>query len=92
MNEYKKSEIDWIGNIPKQWDISRIKYTSEIYTGNSISDSLKSLYEDSENAYPYISTKDIDANDDTIDYNNGLYTKKTTLILELRRKIVLYCV
>ena len=76
MNEYKKSEIDWIGNIPKQWDISRIKYTSEIYTGNSISDSLKSLYEDSENAYPYISTKDIDANDDTIDYNNGLYTKK----------------
>lgn len=93
MGEYKNSKIEWIGNIPQDWYLSRIKYTSEIYTGNSISDSLKSMYEDSENAYPYISTKDININDDTINYDNGLYTKKDDNSFRIApEKSILMCI
>jgi len=27
-NSYKESEIDWIGNVPKEWEIKKLKYIS----------------------------------------------------------------
>lgn len=75
MREMKNSGIEWIGEIPVEWNIIKCKYVASLYTGNSIKDENKSLYEDFINAIPYISTKDIDVVFNTIDYENGLYIK-----------------
>lgn len=70
---YKDSGIEWIGEIPQEWDIKKTKYCCNVYTGNSISDDEKDNYTNEENAIPYIATKDIDANTNAINYENGLY-------------------
>ena len=75
MNTLKNSGVQWIGNIPTEWEINKIKNVANVYTGNSISDDDKSLYSDKEDAFPYIATKDINIIDNTIDYENGMYTK-----------------
>ena len=72
----KYSGIEWIGEIPEEWKVKKIKYVSNLYTGNSISDDEKGYYEDSEYAFPYIATKDVSAEDSSIDYENGMYTKQ----------------
>lgn len=69
----KDSGIEWIGEIPEGWEITKIKRKAQIYTGNSIKDSEKENYLNYENSRPYIPTKAINVNDSTIDYNNGLY-------------------
>jgi type I restriction enzyme S subunit len=76
MREMKDSGVEWIGNIPKDWSVTKFKYIAEIYTGNSISDNDKDNYTDKDNAIPYIATKDITQGFNTIDYNNGLYIKE----------------
>lgn len=75
MNILKNSGIEWIGNIPSEWEINKIKNVANVYTGNSISDDDKGLYSDKDDAFPYIATKDINIIDNTIDYENGMYTK-----------------
>ena len=74
-HEMKDSGVKWIGKIPSDWEISKFKYVSELYTGNSIKDTEKDNYLDEENAYPYIATKDISIDYNTINYRNGMYTK-----------------
>lgn len=75
MSNMKYSGIEWIGNIPEEWNVNKIKNVINIYTGNSIPDDDKGNYEDNTNAIPYIATKDIDSNNFSVDYNNGMYTK-----------------
>lgn len=75
--EMKDSGIEWIGEIPREWSINKFKYISELYSGNSIKDNEKDNYINSTNAYPYIATKDIDYNYNTVDYNNGMFTQIT---------------
>ena len=72
---YKDSSIAWIGEIPGDWEVCRLKDTSSLYTGNSIKDEKKDYYEDKNDARPYIATKDIDATYMTANYENGLYIK-----------------
>ena len=72
-NTYKDSGIEWIGKIPQDWNLTKIKYCCSVYTGNSISDDEKDNYTNEENAIPYVATKDIDADTNTINYDNGLY-------------------
>lgn len=72
---YKDSKIAWIGNIPSDWEVCRIKDSASLYTGNSIKDEEKDFYSDSEDARPYIATKDIDATYLSANYENGLYIK-----------------
>lgn len=72
----KDSGIEWIGEIPTNWKVCRFKNVANLYTGNSIKDNEKDNYLDSYDAIPYISTKDITKDFCTIDYNNGLYTKR----------------
>lgn len=71
---YKDSELEWLGKIPSEWTNSKLKYHSFIYNGNSISDNEKENYEnlDITSSIPYVSTKDIDSNFLTIDYDNGM--------------------
>lgn len=71
--DMKDSGVQWIGYIPKAWNITKIKMLSDIYTGTSISDDLKDRYTVKENAIPYISTKDLDISSKSIDYDNGLF-------------------
>ena len=75
MRAMKDSGIPWIGEIPEGWNVCRVKDVALLYNGNSIKDEEKENYTNDTNAYPYISTKDIDAVYQTIDYTNGLYTK-----------------
>lgn len=82
----KNSNIQWIGDIPDDWEVSKFKYVSTIYTGNSIKDEHKSNYESSEDARPYISSKDIDVHTGNVDYNNGLYIKKDDSTFRVARK------
>lgn len=72
---YKDSDIAWIGEIPSEWGVCRLKDSALLYTGNSIKDENKDNYTDSENARPYIATKDIDATYLNANYENGLYIK-----------------
>ena len=71
----KNSGVEWIGEIPENWEISKTKYLTKLYTGNSIKDEEKNLYEDKADAVPYISSKDINATFSTTNYENGMYVK-----------------
>ena len=72
-DSYKDSGVEWIGKIPSHWRKSKFKFVSDLYTGNSLNDSQKLQYE-SENPddIPYVSSKDIDVEFQTVNYNNGL--------------------
>ena len=72
---YKDSGIAWIGKIPSEWKVCRIKNSASLYTGNSIKDEEKDYYTDYKNARPYIATKDIDATYLSANYENDLYIK-----------------
>lgn len=67
----KDSGIDWIGQIPKHWEVKRLKDCFNLFTGNSISD--KSGFENSVDSIPYVATKDIDFYTGKITYDNGIY-------------------
>ncbi len=70
---YKDSGIDWLGEIPAHWELKRSKFVNKIYNGNSLNDNQKSKYQsDNLQHLAYISSKDINLNYSTIDYNNGI--------------------
>lgn len=73
----KDSGIQWIGKIPDNWRVIRSKYVAVTYTGNSIKDEEKYMYEDEEEADLYVATKDVDAHTGNIIEHNSLYIKKT---------------
>lgn len=74
MSQIKDSGIGWIGEIPEEWNIKKFKYIAKLYTGNSISDEEKYLYENNvnERSYPYVSTKDVNLNTKTVNYDSGM--------------------
>lgn len=76
MREMKNSGVEWIGDIPSEWKIRKIKNVCSIYTGNSIKDNEKNNFTDSTNAIPYIATKEIEASSSKINYDNGMYIKR----------------
>ena len=58
--------------IPDSWRWVRINNCSDVYTGNSISESVKKLkYTGLSEGFNYIGTKDVDF-DNTINYENGI--------------------
>lgn len=91
--ELKDSGVEWIGKIPKDWEVGKFKYSSLLYTGNSIKDNEKDNYTDSESSYPYISTKDINIDYNTINYDNGMYTKVDDKTFKIANKdSILICI
>ena len=69
--KYKDCGMEWIGGIPVHWDLIKYKYFANLYTGNSIPDGEKYIYEEVDEGFSYISTKDVGV-DRTIDYDNGM--------------------
>ena len=73
--------------------ICKLKNECEIYTGNSISDSEKDNYIDSNNANPYISTKDINVDTHQISYYNDMFVKKENKKFKIAPKnSILLCI
>jgi type I restriction enzyme S subunit len=84
---YKPSGIEWIGEIPENWDLIKLKYISNLYNGSSLNDNQKELFESSNmDDIPYVSTKDIDFNSQKIDYDNGLRIPKSNTSFKLGKK------
>ncbi len=75
MRKMKDSGIEWIGQIPEDWKTCFVKNIANVFTGNSIKDEQKQYYEDKFDAVPYISSKDINAVLQEIDYDNGMWIK-----------------
>ncbi|HDZ5095286.1 TPA: restriction endonuclease subunit S [Campylobacter jejuni] len=76
MKNFKDSGIEWLGEIPQDWEVVKIKFLAIFYTGDSIKDSEKHKYCFSNNSIPYIATKDIDINTNVVNYNNGMFIEK----------------
>ena len=74
---HKENRSVWFGDIPNNWKISKLKYVVNIYTGNSLNDIEKSNFSTDDivekNGYNYISSKDIDVNNNTCNYDTGLF-------------------
>lgn len=93
MREMKDSGVGWIGEIPQDWTVCRFKDVVSLYTGNSIKDEEKGMYQDKSEAHAYIATKDIDAVFNTVDYDNGLYIKDDDLSFRIApAKSCLMCI
>lgn len=90
---YKDSGIEWISEVPSHWRTCPLKYVALLYNGNSIKDDEKSLYEDSTDAIPYIATKNINVDNNNIDYNNGMFIKKAdTSFVRAPKESTLMCI
>ena len=71
---YKPSGVKWLGEIPSHWEMICTKHIARLYTGNSMNEASKEKYSCFRNdAYPYISSKDISLNNGDVDYENGMY-------------------
>lgn len=91
--EMKDSGVEWIGKISNKMEITKLKFVSDLYTGNSIKDNEKDNYQDSNEAYPYIATKDISIGDNIVNYTNGMYTKFTDERFRIAKKdSILLCI
>lgn len=84
---YKDSTVEWLGEIPEQWKVKKLKFVAHIFNGDSLNESLKKQYS-SENLedLAYISSKDINVNDSSITYENGLRIPKDNLKLKVAPK------
>ncbi len=87
-SNYKDSGVEWLGEIPSEWENSKLKYHSLIYNGNSISDNEKSQYENLDRNFsvPYVSTKDINADYLSIDYENGMRISSNQTNFKIAKK------
>ncbi len=82
----KPSGIEWIGDIPEGWEIVRLRYLANLFTGNSLNDEEKELYSSYSSGIPYVSTKDIDLESNVINYDNGLMIPQETCTLKIAPK------
>ena len=72
-SNYKESDIEWIGRIPSDWSITKLKFISNIFNGNSLNEDLKEKYEsDDLKNISYISTKDVEQDTGKINLQNGI--------------------
>ena len=93
MRKMKNSGIEWIGEIPENWDFIKNKFLALIYTGNSIKDEEKSKYEDPTDSVPYIATKNISLENSKIDTSDILFIKKNdTSFLRAHNGDTLMCI
>lgn len=70
---YKYSGVDWIGEIPEGWEVRKLKFICDVYNGDSLNENQKKQYSsDNQSHLPYISSRDIDVNFSTANYENGL--------------------
>lgn len=76
---YKDSGVEWLGVIPEHWKVIKLKFISKIFNGDSLNETKKKQFESNNlNDLAYISSKDIDVEDSSINYLNGLRIPKNT--------------
>ncbi|MDP3007467.1 MAG: restriction endonuclease subunit S [Methylococcales bacterium] len=69
--EYKASGVEWLGDIPNDWSISRLKMFSKIYSGGTPDKNNKSYWENG--SIPWIASGEV---------NQDIIKTPTTLITE----------
>ncbi|WP_214844142.1 restriction endonuclease subunit S [Exiguobacterium sp. s150] len=68
--EYKSSEIEWIGEIPTDWDVKKIKWMTSIKRGASPRPIDDPKYFDEDGEYAWVRIADVS--------NAGMYLEQTT--------------
>lgn len=86
-NELKPSGVEWLGDIPKDWEVSRLKYVfKSMISGGTPNSSDEKNYTDFENGIPFISISDMSKSDFIYKTSKSLTTKglveKNLTILE----------
>lgn len=72
LRNLKNDTSEYDSDLPSNWSVAKMMTVSELYTGNSISESIKkSKYTCLSSGYNYIGTKDVGF-DCSIAYNNGV--------------------
>ena len=59
MRKMKDSGIEWIGEIPEEWKICKLKRVANILTGSTPSKKNDCSYYSKENGYPWIKAEDL---------------------------------
>ena len=57
--KYKDSGIEWIGEIPEHWVVSKLKYSLDEIIGGGTPDTSNPSYWDDENGIPWVAISDI---------------------------------
>ena len=83
MRAMKDSGIEWIGQIPQEWDTNRIKYVYEIISGNGFKEHLQG---NSTGDYPFYKVSDINGVGRNI-YHAANYVSKD-VVSEYRFSVV----
>lgn len=82
-----KNKHKWIEDIPKDWSLSRIRFVLNTYTGNSLNEEEKDIFETfNPNDIPYVSSKDISLLEQTVNYNSGLRIPKNNTKFKISPK------
>ena len=72
LRNLKNHTSEYDSDLPSNWSVAKMMTVSELYTGNSISESIKkSKYTGLSSGYNYVGTKDVGF-DCSIAYNNGV--------------------
>lgn len=85
MREMKDSGVEWLGEVPAEWDVSAIKYECSIVLGATPDSSNSFFWADSEEGVAWITPADF-ANGDTIGHGKrditelGYKSCRTTLV------------
>ncbi len=86
-NELKPSGVEWLGNIPKDWQVSKLKYVfKSMISGGTPNSSDDKNYTDFENGIPFVSISDMSKSDFIYQTSKSLtekgLTEKNLTILE----------
>lgn len=89
----KSSGVEWLGKMPAEWEVKKIKFAVYLYAGDSISDDRKSEFSTEIEGYPYISSKDINLNYNIINYENGMHIPKNNKDFKVAvKESILLCI
>lgn len=66
MREMKDSGVEWIGEIPKDWGICKLKNVAKIQTGNTPTKTEQDIFYSSTEGIPWIKAEDLGSNEPII--------------------------
>lgn len=73
IRKMKDSGIEWIGEIPKNWEITKLKYIFDIIGGNGFPEMLQGK---TAGDYPFCKVSDINSDKNYVDTANNYITKE----------------
>jgi len=73
----KDSGIEWIGEIPENWEVKKVKYMFRIVNGNGFPENLQG---EKEGDYPFYKNSDINKLGIYINKSNNYISKNTATI------------